>query len=251
MFAKGKETVEPVARPPQRRSGPPPTAPGMPSIIGPDMVVTGNLATPGEVHVEGRIDGDVSCARLVVGATGAVHGAVSAESVRVHGRVEGSIRAEEVFLLSGSHTIGDIVQASLEISPGALFEGTVRRRGSEEVAPPAALPAPTPPAPAQAAPAQAAPAQPGRPAVIHAPAPAAPEPRPEPRPEPQAVAPAPAVPPVAEAPAAAAPEAEVPPAAANEQEVPAVPDSAIPPAADGTEPDSPPTPPRTRLWGVR
>ncbi len=128
MFAKVKDRLDTAAKGPMRPAGGPDRA--MPSIIGPDMVVNGNLETPGEIHVEGRIEGDVNCSKLNVGPTGKIHGKVKAGSVRVHGVVDGAIEADEVFLLSGSLVSGDIVQTSLEIAPGASFEGAVRRRTS-------------------------------------------------------------------------------------------------------------------------
>jgi cytoskeletal protein CcmA (bactofilin family) len=122
MFAKARQRQDEIMNRSAAAEGRP-----MPSIIGPDMKVTGNLATPGEVHVDGEIEGDVACTKLTVGATGTIRGAISATSVRVHGRVAGSITADEVFLLSGASVNGDIVQISLEIAPGAEFEGAVRR----------------------------------------------------------------------------------------------------------------------------
>jgi cytoskeletal protein CcmA (bactofilin family) len=92
------------------------------------MRVTGNLETPGEVHVEGTVDGDISCAKLTIGATGTVNGHILAATVRVHGKVQGEINAEEVFILNGSTVQGDVVQTLLEIAPGASFEGAIRRR---------------------------------------------------------------------------------------------------------------------------
>lgn len=100
----------------------------MPSIISRDMVVHGDMETPGEVHVEGTIRGDVRCAKLIIGANGAVNGSIQAGTVRIHGKVKGEIAADEVYLLNGSSVEGDIVQTLLEIAPGALFEGAVRRR---------------------------------------------------------------------------------------------------------------------------
>lgn len=131
MFAKVKDRLDAAAKGPVRPTGTGDRA--MPSIIGPDMVVSGNLDTPGEIHIEGRIEGDVTCSKLNVGPTGKIHGKVKAGSVRVHGLVDGAIDADEVFLLSGSVVSGDIVQTSLEIAPGASFEGAVRRRGTAAV----------------------------------------------------------------------------------------------------------------------
>lgn len=150
MFAKVKDRLETVSAAASSAIPRPAAGPGdkpMPSIIGPDMAVTGNLETPGEVHVEGRIDGDVRCAKLHIGPGGLVRGRVQAIAVRVHGKVEGAIDADEVYLLGGSAVAGDIWQASLEIAPGSQFEGAVRRRKAGEPLPLAALPNPNAPPP--------------------------------------------------------------------------------------------------------
>ncbi|MDG5495862.1 polymer-forming cytoskeletal protein [Niveispirillum sp. BGYR6] len=137
MFAKVKERIEAGARPgngPSGSNGSSQTGAekkAMPSIISRDMVITGDLDTPGEVHVEGSIRGDVRCARLIIGATGSVQGHIFAATVRIHGRVQGEINADEVFLLNGSSVSGDVIQTMLEIAPGASFEGAVRRRGAD------------------------------------------------------------------------------------------------------------------------
>lgn len=130
MFAKVKERIDSTAKPANRPTGG--NGGGadrpMPSIVSRDMRVTGNLNTPGEVHVEGTVDGDISCAKLIIGATGSVNGHIMAGTVRVHGQVRGEINADEVFILNGSTVQGDVVQAVLEIAPGASFEGAIRRR---------------------------------------------------------------------------------------------------------------------------
>lgn len=144
MFAKVKERIDSSAKGTSRPNG---VGNGggsdrpMPSIVSRDMRVTGNLDTPGEVHVEGIVDGDISCAKLTIGATGAVNGHILAGTVRVHGRVQGEINADEVFILNGSTVQGDVVQTLLEIAPGASFEGAIRRRPAA-AAPTAMLAAP-------------------------------------------------------------------------------------------------------------
>lgn len=151
MFAKVKErldsTAKTASRPPGGNGGGGDRS--MPSIISRDMRVVGNLETPGEVHVEGTVDGDITCAKLTIGATGSVNGHILATTVRVHGRVQGEINAEEVFILNGSTVQGDVVQLLLEIAPGASFEGAIRRRTPP--APQAMLAAPTADALAEAA----------------------------------------------------------------------------------------------------
>jgi len=104
--------------------------PTIPSIIGGDMRVSGNLTTDGEVHIEGVVDGDVSCDSLVLGDDAAVTGKIEARDVSVRGTVTGEIKAENVSLTKTSRVNGDIVHESLAIESGAYVEGQMRRMDS-------------------------------------------------------------------------------------------------------------------------
>src|SRR5436309_2750440 len=83
----------------QKRTG---TRPA-PSIISADVVVTGTLSSTGDMQVDGRVEGDVHSAALVVGEKATIQGEVIADEVTVRGRVEGSIRARKVLLCSTCH----------------------------------------------------------------------------------------------------------------------------------------------------
>lgn len=99
----------------------------VPSVIGEDLTVEGNIISKGEVQLEGEIKGDVHCTSLVIGDKALVEGGVVAEDVIVRGRVVGSIRGHRVTLQSSSHVEGDIFHQSLAIEQGAYFEGKSRR----------------------------------------------------------------------------------------------------------------------------
>lgn len=99
----------------------------VPSVIGEDLTVEGNIISKGEVQLEGEIKGDVHCSSLVIGDKALVEGGVVAEDVIVRGRVVGSIRGHRVTLQSSSHVDGDIFHQSLAIEQGAYFEGKSRR----------------------------------------------------------------------------------------------------------------------------
>jgi len=99
----------------------------VPSIIGEDLTVTGNIISKGEVQIEGEVQGDIHCSSLVVGEKAQVTGGLIAEDVVVRGRVIGSIRGTRVTLQSSSHVEGDIYHQSLAIEQGAFFEGKSRR----------------------------------------------------------------------------------------------------------------------------
>ena len=98
-----------------------------PSLIGEDLTITGNIASKGEVHVEGEIQGDINCVSLIVGEKAQINGAINADDVIVRGRVEGTINGARLSLQSTSHVEGDIVHKSLVIEQGAYFEGKSRR----------------------------------------------------------------------------------------------------------------------------
>jgi len=98
-----------------------------PSVIGSDLKLMGNAQSAGEVHVEGEIQGDIHCARLLVGENATITGGVVAEDVTVQGTVMGSIHGERVSLQSSSKVEGDVFHKSLAIEQGAYFEGKSRR----------------------------------------------------------------------------------------------------------------------------
>lgn len=98
-----------------------------PSIIGEDLVVTGNIVSKGEVQVEGEVQGDIHCSSVVIGDKALVTGGIIADDVIVRGRIVGSIRGIRVTLQSSCHVEGDIYHQSLAIEQGAFFEGKSRR----------------------------------------------------------------------------------------------------------------------------
>jgi cytoskeletal protein CcmA (bactofilin family) len=99
----------------------------VPSIIGEDLTVIGNVSSKGEIQVDGEIQGDIDCSSLLLGDKAHVQGSVRAEDVVVRGKVIGSVRGLRVTLQSQSHVEGDIFHQSLAIEQGAYFEGKSRR----------------------------------------------------------------------------------------------------------------------------
>jgi cytoskeletal protein CcmA (bactofilin family) len=145
MFTKKPESGDSVTKMGGERSGelktpfterpatyssksPSPAASKMvPSIIGEDLSITGNVNSKGEIQVDGEIQGDINCGSLLLGDKSQVMGGVMAEDVVVRGRVVGSIRGLRVTLQAQSHVEGDIFHQSLAIEQGAYFEGKSRR----------------------------------------------------------------------------------------------------------------------------
>ncbi len=124
--------VAPPPPPPQQASVRPlassaPNGRGTPSVIGPDLSITGNMQSKGEVHIDGEVQGDVHAQRIVVGQSARISGGLVADDVIVQGTVMGSIRGNRVTLQASSKVEGDIFHQSLAIEQGAFFEGKSRR----------------------------------------------------------------------------------------------------------------------------
>lgn len=97
-----------------------------PSIISADLVVNGTLTSTGDIQIDGRVEGDVHSAGLVIGDKAFIHGEVFAEDVTVRGRVQGSVRARKVLLCSSCHVEGNILHEAFAVETGAFFEGNCR-----------------------------------------------------------------------------------------------------------------------------
>lgn len=97
-----------------------------PSIISADMVINGALNSTGDIQIDGRVEGDVRSAGLVIGDKAEIRGEIFAEDVTVRGKVVGRIRARKVLLASTSHVEGDILHEAFAVESGAFFEGNCR-----------------------------------------------------------------------------------------------------------------------------
>ena len=80
----------------------------------------------------GRIDGDIKAAHLVIGSTGIVEGVVEAESVIVKGKIIGTLNAGEVRIQDSAHVHGDVFHDTLSIDAGAIIEGSLKQRFEKE-----------------------------------------------------------------------------------------------------------------------
>lgn len=101
------------------------------SIIGPDLVITGNLISKGEVQVDGTVQGDIHGSHVIVGPNASISGGIVAEEVVVRGHISGSVRGKRVMLQASSQVEGDIYHNALSIEQGAMFEGKSRRTSQD------------------------------------------------------------------------------------------------------------------------
>lgn len=100
-----------------------PRKPAVASLVAEGVLLRGDLTTPGSLHLDGCVEGDIAAGQLTIGPTGAVMGAVRADSVEILGRVQGTVSARQVRLRATARVDGDISQAELTVEAGAHFEG--------------------------------------------------------------------------------------------------------------------------------
>ena len=127
-----------------------------PSIISADLIVNGTLISTGDIQIDGRVEGDVHSAGLVIGDKAFIHGEILAEEVTIRGRVQGSIRARKVLLCATSHVEGNILHEAFAVETGAFFEGNCRHAENPLADDAASKKPPVAPMPSMASPSQPA-----------------------------------------------------------------------------------------------
>lgn len=98
------------------------------SVLGADLVITGNIAATADLHVDGRIEGDITCAALVQGESSEIRGGVTARTARLAGTVHGAIVAGELVILKSARIHGDVTYDALTIEQGAQVDGRFGHR---------------------------------------------------------------------------------------------------------------------------
>lgn len=101
------------------------------SVIGSDVVITGDIQASADLHVDGTVNGDIACASLVQGDSSKVAGAIEAESARLAGHVKGSITARELVILKSARIEGDVFYDALTIEQGAQVDGRFAHRDAK------------------------------------------------------------------------------------------------------------------------
>ncbi|RME62583.1 MAG: polymer-forming cytoskeletal protein [Alphaproteobacteria bacterium] len=123
MFSKSKDDPTPAVEAPAKSLRPGRPAAGAPSIIGADVHIVGNLATAGEIQLDGSVEGDIQAGALTMGESGVLKGTLVADNVVIRGEVSGAIRARTVVLERSAKISGDVFHETLSIEAGARIDG--------------------------------------------------------------------------------------------------------------------------------
>ena len=155
MFGKGEKEAESGPAQPARGFGKSDKdtsargagkASGEASAISADLKVVGNLESAGDIQVDGTVVGDINSRSLTVGEGAHAEGSITAEKVRICGKLSGQVTAASVSIAATAVMNGDITYQVLSIEEGATLEGRCHRVDSTApkvaAVKPAASPAP-------------------------------------------------------------------------------------------------------------
>ena len=123
---------------------------GMFSVIGPDMIITGNVTASADLHIDGRVEGDVHCGSLAQGADSQIFGSVTAEAARIAGAVEGTVRVKQLTVERSAKITGDVEYENITIENGGNIDGRLKHMSRNDT------PAATGPRPVESSPFSAA-----------------------------------------------------------------------------------------------
>ena len=97
----------------------------VPNQLNAGAVIDGNVKLEGHLRLDGKIIGDLTCTgKVVVGEKGEVSGNSICESADIMGLVNGDIKVNtNTSLFAKSKVIGNIYTITINIEPGAIFNG--------------------------------------------------------------------------------------------------------------------------------
>ncbi|MFI3241551.1 MAG: polymer-forming cytoskeletal protein [Alphaproteobacteria bacterium] len=101
----------------------------VPSIISENTSLSGDLSSNGTIHIDGHVEGDVSCEELVIGIKGSVTGSVNVTNLHLYGTLQGKAKVETLFVSKSAKLIGEAVHTTIAIEPGAYIDGRCIKAG--------------------------------------------------------------------------------------------------------------------------
>lgn len=89
------------------------------NILGKGTVITGDVDSPGNIRIEGKVDGNVNCkAKVVMGQSGELIGNIHSQTAEIAGYVKGTLFISETLILKPSANIeGDIEAGQMTMEP--------------------------------------------------------------------------------------------------------------------------------------
>ncbi len=122
----------------------PPMAPMKAAVIGPGIVIDGDIGGSENLLIEGKVRGRIHLAahEVTVGQSGEVQADISAKIIRVAGKIKGDLNGKEKVIISSTGNVhGNIVAPRMLLEDGAVFKGSIDMDPREPATPAATKPA--------------------------------------------------------------------------------------------------------------
>ncbi len=100
----------------------------VPSVIGADTKIKGDIWGSNVLHINGKIDGNIAANAVIIGAKGYIMGDIKAQKISVYGTVNGVIDTEELFVANNARLVGNAYYSKISMEPGAYIEGNCMPR---------------------------------------------------------------------------------------------------------------------------
>ena len=101
----------------------------VPTIISENTRVNGDIISSATLHIDGHVEGDITCDELIIGVRGSVEGSVTAKTLQLYGTLSGKAAAEKIFIAKSAKLLGEATHTSIAIEPGAYIDGRCMRVG--------------------------------------------------------------------------------------------------------------------------
>jgi cytoskeletal protein CcmA (bactofilin family) len=101
------------------------------SVLGSTLVFKGELSADEEILIEGTVEGTIAhhTKNVIIGKQGRVSALIHANSVTIHGKVQGDIHGDSlVALIDGCDVNGQIFCPRIIMEDGAHFNGTIQMK---------------------------------------------------------------------------------------------------------------------------
>lgn len=125
------------AKPPVSRNG----DHSIDTLIGPQVVIQGDLVFSGGLYIEGRIVGKVSAepgakATLTLADSGSIEGEIRAPLVYINGTLQGDVHAaDRVELGAKARVLGNVHYQVVEMNAGATLTGRLIHAAAQQDVP--------------------------------------------------------------------------------------------------------------------
>ena len=107
------------------------TQPKQTSVFGSTLVFKGELSADEEILIEGTVEGTIAhhSKNVIIGKQGRVSALIHANSITIHGRVDGDIHGDVMVVLTdGCEVSGKIFCPRIVMEDGAKFDGTIQMK---------------------------------------------------------------------------------------------------------------------------